>query len=140
MVISSRNPEGQPNRCHVCGSELKIEPSNPPGDAPCPRCGHLLWFTWEDLGGVDVIKPTGDLLTRESLDLFLDSVAMRPGIQLVLDLIDVHYFSSAALGRLIGLKKRVGSVGGRFTIRHVHPDLMEVFRVTRLDHVFEMEP
>jgi two-component system alkaline phosphatase synthesis response regulator PhoP len=23
---------------------VRIEPSHPPGDAPCPNCGHLLWF------------------------------------------------------------------------------------------------
>ena len=42
--ISSRTPEGVPNRCPLCGSDLRIEPSDPPGDAPCPNCGHLLWF------------------------------------------------------------------------------------------------
>ena len=34
MVISSRTPEVQPNRCHVCGSEVKIEPADP---AETPR-------------------------------------------------------------------------------------------------------
>ncbi len=42
--ISSRTPEGVPNRCPVCGVAIRIEPSQPPGDAPCPRCGVLLWF------------------------------------------------------------------------------------------------
>jgi hypothetical protein len=28
----------------VCGKAVIIEPSTPPGDAPCPHCGHLLWF------------------------------------------------------------------------------------------------
>lgn len=42
--ISSRTPEGVPNRCPLCGTDLRLEPSNPPGDAPCPNCGHLLWF------------------------------------------------------------------------------------------------
>src|SRR5262249_52487779 len=41
----SRTPEGIPNRCPVCGSAVRIEPSSPSGDAPCPTCGHLLWFT-----------------------------------------------------------------------------------------------
>ena len=54
MVISSRTPEGQPNHCLVCGADLRIEPSDPAGDAPCPRCGLLLWFT---PGAVQVIKP-----------------------------------------------------------------------------------
>jgi serine/threonine protein kinase len=44
MVISSRTPEGEPNRCPVCGAFLRVEPSRPAGDAPCPKCGHLLWF------------------------------------------------------------------------------------------------
>ncbi|HUT93197.1 MAG TPA: phosphopantetheine-binding protein [Thermoguttaceae bacterium] len=45
MVISSRTPEGTPNRCPICGADVKIEPSVLFGDAPCPHCGHLLWFT-----------------------------------------------------------------------------------------------
>jgi len=44
MVISSRTPEGVPNHCPVCGNDLRIEPSRPTLDAPCPHCGHLLWF------------------------------------------------------------------------------------------------
>lgn len=44
MFISSRTPEGQPAHCPLCGSEFKIEPSRPAGDAPCPNCGHLLWL------------------------------------------------------------------------------------------------
>lgn len=44
MEPSSRTPEGEPNRCPVCGKRLRIEPSRPPGDAPCPHCGHLIWF------------------------------------------------------------------------------------------------
>jgi serine/threonine protein kinase len=42
--ISSRTPEGQPHRCPICQAAVRIEPSVPPGDAPCPNCGHLLWF------------------------------------------------------------------------------------------------
>ncbi len=47
MVIASRTPEGTPNRCPVCGNDLKVEPSQPTRDAPCPHCGHLLWFAPE---------------------------------------------------------------------------------------------
>ncbi len=139
MVISSQNPEGQPNRCHVCGSEVKIEPSDPAGDAPCLRCGHLLWFTWEDLGDIEVIKPLENVLRAESLDKFLDSVLIRPGKHIVLDLTKVQFFSSAVFSKLLNLKRRVGSVGGRFSIRNVHPDLQEAMRITHLDHVFEVE-
>ena len=44
VIISSRTPEGQPNQCPLCGKFLRIEPSHPTNDAPCPHCGHLLFF------------------------------------------------------------------------------------------------
>ncbi len=44
MMISSRTPEGSPNHCPICQSEVRIEPSKFCGDAPCPKCGCLLWF------------------------------------------------------------------------------------------------
>lgn len=44
MDVSSRTPEGSPNTCPVCGKQVVIEPTRPPGDAPCPHCGTLLWF------------------------------------------------------------------------------------------------
>jgi mannitol/fructose-specific phosphotransferase system IIA component (Ntr-type) len=50
MIPSSRTPEGLPERCPVCGNDIRIDPSLPAYDAPCPYCGHLLWFArrWSD--------------------------------------------------------------------------------------------
>jgi hypothetical protein len=44
VMISSRTPEGDPNRCPICGHLIRIEPSQPFLDAPCPHCGCLLRF------------------------------------------------------------------------------------------------
>lgn len=44
MIISSRTPEGELNRCPICGHRCRIEPSCLTADTPCPSCGHLLWF------------------------------------------------------------------------------------------------
>lgn len=44
MHISSRTPEGTPNYCPVCNQRCWVVPSQRTRDAPCPRCGHLLWF------------------------------------------------------------------------------------------------
>src|SRR5579864_6191239 len=52
MEISSRTPEGIPNRCPVCRNEVKVDPSTPTGDAPCPHCGTLLWFVSTDDGSL----------------------------------------------------------------------------------------
>ena len=138
MVISSRTPEGRPNLCPVCGSAIKIEPSDPAGDAPCPNCAHLLWFTWDDAGDIVVIKPTRSILRSEDLDTLTDKASEKHGAQLVLDLGNVQSLSSAALGKLIDLKKKVVGVRGRLRIENLHPDLLDVFRITRLDQVFDI--
>jgi hypothetical protein len=43
-MISSRTPEGDPNRCAVCHNRFRLSPSSPGNDAPCPYCGTLAWF------------------------------------------------------------------------------------------------
>lgn len=48
MTIASRTPEGTPNCCPLCGNTVRVEPSLPFGDAPCPSCGTLLWFVASD--------------------------------------------------------------------------------------------
>lgn len=52
MNVSSRTPEGLPNQCPVCGKEVRLEPSEPAGDATCPHCGSLLWFVVTDVGAM----------------------------------------------------------------------------------------
>ena len=79
MEPSTRTPEGEPNRCPVCGKSLQIEPSRPPGDAPCPHCGHLLWFgpkepdsceekaVKQDSGVLELIKAARNKFDQEEL-------------------------------------------------------------------------
>ena len=58
--------------------------------------------------------------------------------KILLNFGNVQYLSSAALGKLINLKKKVGAVKGALKLCCIHPDLLEVFRITRLDQVFEI--
>jgi len=51
---------------------------------------------------------------------------------------NVQYLSSAALGKIITLKKKVSAVKGKLKLCCIQKDLLEVFRITRLDHVFEI--
>ena len=52
LYISSRTPEGNPNRCPFCGADVRIESSPPTNDAPCPHCGTLLWFNGQNSNGM----------------------------------------------------------------------------------------
>jgi hypothetical protein len=50
---SSRTPEGNDNDCPVCGHGVRIDPTEPPGDAPCPHCGTLLWFSGRSVDSLE---------------------------------------------------------------------------------------
>ena len=138
MVISSSPPQGSPDLCPVCGSEIQIDPSNPARDAPCPACGHLVWFTWEAAGDSLVIKPICASLRTEDWETLMEKATEKQGVQITIDLRDVQSIASAVLGKLINFKKRAQAVQGTLKIENLHPDLVEIFRITRLDQVFDV--
>lgn len=58
--------------------------------------------------------------------------------QLLLNFGNVQYLSSAALGKLINLRNKIKKAGGTLKLSSIADELMEVFRLTRLDKVLEI--
>ncbi len=79
MTISSRTPEGVPNRCPVCDHDFRIEPSLPSGDAPCPACGSLVWFGVPQPESTDAPTPDENVLIplRDFVALHATQLAAR---------------------------------------------------------------
>ena len=50
MITPTRTPEGIPDQCPICGHRFNAVPSQPTGDVPCPRCGHLIWPVGTEVG------------------------------------------------------------------------------------------
>jgi anti-sigma B factor antagonist len=99
----------------------------------------------ENIDGVTVVSFVDTkIVTEENIQEVGDqlySLVEDDGYkQLLLNFGNVQYLSSAALGKLINLKKKVGAVKGKLKLCCIHPDLLEVFRITRLDQVFEIYP
>ena len=67
MTISSRTPECHPSRCPVCRRRLRLSPSWPSADAPCPHCGSLVWFPPANTPRVTAGPATGTEFTLEDL-------------------------------------------------------------------------
>lgn len=67
-------------------------------------------------------------------------VDQTPGIRLVLSFKNVEHLSSAALGMLITLRKKVEEGGGRLRLSDINPQIFEVFKITRLNKVFDIYP
>jgi anti-sigma B factor antagonist len=94
--------------------------------------------------GVTVVRVRdGDLLDETAIEdlgqeLFqlIESEDRR---HLVLDFSLVEFLTSAVLGKLITLHKKVAARGGRMKLCRICPNIREVLAITKLDGVFEIE-
>ena len=60
------------------------------------------------------------------------------GINLVIDFGNVKFLTSAVLGLLIRVSKKVYESGGQLKLCSIRPKIFEIFRITRLDRVFDI--
>ena len=58
---------------------------------------------------------------------------------LLLNFASVEFLSSAALGKLITLDKKVKAHGGRLKLSNIRPEIREVFTITRLDKLLDIK-
>jgi len=80
-----------------------------------------------------------DAMTIERMSTGLkELVGGREGGRFVFDFSRVTYMSSSALGMLIGIQRRVTRKGARLKLAGIQDDIMEVFRITQLDRVFDI--
>jgi anti-sigma B factor antagonist len=141
MTTSHHRNDDRPDRCPVCGTVAGFEPSaaDSHADAPCPRCGHLLWFISRQTGDVTVVHLIDTrAAVMELLDLLDNAIGDGLIDRLAINFGSIQQVSSAALGKLIKLMNRASSVRGKLKLCGLHPDLRHVFRITRLDRVFDI--
>jgi anti-sigma B factor antagonist len=62
------------------------------------------------------------------------------GASLVLDLSDVEFCDSSALGAMIAMHKAAQARGGRFYLTGAHPQVRAAIAVTSLDRVLRLRP
>jgi anti-sigma B factor antagonist len=74
------------------------------------------------------------LATLESLSRY---VADKTQLRILLDMTNVEYLSSAGLGQLVGLLKKVKTNGGEFRLCCLRDAIKELFEVMRLHLIFE---
>ena len=58
--------------------------------------------------------------------------------RIIIDFKNVEYLSSAALGKLITMNKKVKAAGGEMRMCSIRPDIYEVFVITRLNKIFDI--
>lgn len=95
----------------------------------------------EDVGDVTVVKFVDKrILDEQNIQLIgeqlfglVDDDGKR---KVLLDFENVEYLSSAALGKLITMNKKVRGVSGQLRLCNIRPEIYEVFEITRLNKVF----
>jgi len=80
-----------------------------------------------------------DAMTIERMGTTLKQlIATNTSGRFVFDFSHVTYMSSSALGMLIGLQRRILQEQAQLKLCGVRDDIMEVFRITKLDTVFDI--
>jgi anti-sigma B factor antagonist len=59
--------------------------------------------------------------------------------RLLLNFQQVEFLSSAALGKLITLDKKVKAQGGKMKLSNIRPEIYEVFAITKLNKLFDIK-
>jgi anti-sigma B factor antagonist len=77
---------------------------------------------------------------QELGDQLFELVEKEQRRRLILDFHNVEALPSGALAKLFKLKKKLTSLHGTLKLCSIRPELFEVFRITRLDTVFEIYP
>ncbi|HEV3078493.1 MAG TPA: STAS domain-containing protein [Gemmataceae bacterium] len=95
----------------------------------------------EDIGDVTVVSFTDrKILDEQNIQVIgeqLFGLVDESGRKrLLLNFGNVEYMSSAALGKLITLNKKVNAAGGKLILCNIDPQIREVFEITKLDKLF----
>ena len=98
----------------------------------------------EDIGDVTVVNfidkkildEQNIQIIGEQLFNLVDELNRR---KLLLNFNNVEYLSSSALGKFITLNKKINSLGGRLILCNIAPQIHEVFEITKLDKLFNIQ-
>ena len=98
----------------------------------------------DEVGDVTVAKFTDKKILDEGniqiIGSQLFALIEQDGRQkIVLDFSNVEYLSSAALGKLITMDKKVKAAKGKLRLCCIRPDIYEVFAITKLNKLFDMK-
>ncbi len=89
-------------------------------------------------GGVTILKlnvQSLDALTVPELRPAIAQLVERGGVKVVVDMSSVEVIDSSGVGVIVGLFKRMRSLGGAVRVAAVGKQPMEIFKVMLLDRV-----
>jgi anti-sigma B factor antagonist len=83
-----------------------------------------------------ILKDEDIQALQESIMSVVESAGA--GINLILDFSNVRFLSSAVLGLLMRVGKRIYERDGQLRLCNIDPKIYEIFKITRLTNIFEI--
>jgi anti-sigma B factor antagonist len=99
----------------------------------------------EDVGDVAVVNFVDKKILDEQniqmigddLNRLVDELGRR---KILLNFQNVDFMSSAALGKLISLHRKLQAVQGQLVLCKIAKDILDVFKITKLDKLLKIVP
>ena len=85
-------------------------------------------------------KILDELNVKEIGDELFELVDQHQKTRLLVNFEAVEYLSSAALGKLITLHKKISAAKGQLRLCAINSAIFEVFRITKLENLFQIYP
>jgi anti-anti-sigma factor len=97
-----------------------------------------------EVGEVTVVrfvdrKIIDEVAIQELGDELFALVEEENRVNLLLNFSGVEFLSSAALGKLITLDKKVKGASGRLKLSNIRPRIYDVFKITNLNKLFDIK-
>ncbi|GEM_PF-852085 len=145
---------GRKGRCPKCQAAIVLS-EDPEGAAGGPEPAEIEASSTGDSIKLDLLKfdllPNGAAVVRFTTSRMLDQSNVTQLGQEFNDLIEkhglkrmvinferIHYMSSAVVGKLIALNKRIKTEKGELKLCCIDQSVFEIFKIMRLDKVFKV--
>ena len=119
----------------MCGEGVVVGALQLPGEVSCPKCGHVLWFSFRTVDNAMVLDViSGKVAINQELDKvceLLTRVGEKPHV--VLNMSDVQFVSSSFIAGLVALHKRLRSANGKMVVCEMSPVVQETLHGAKLD-------
>jgi anti-anti-sigma factor len=103
-----------------------------------PKEIAMLKATVQKIRDTIIVRCQGRIIVGENFATLNDTVMRHSSAAVVvLDLAGVGRIDAGGLGVLLGLRKWAHASALRFKLMNARPEVERVFRLTRLDHIFE---
>jgi anti-sigma B factor antagonist len=77
---------------------------------------------------------------RSLRDSIMSVIEQAGRVNLIVDFRSVRFLSSAVLGLLIRVSKKIYEADGQLRLCHIRPRIQEIFKITRLTKIFDIYP